>query len=59
METLGGLHRLRTLKKERKKMNRLWRLVLGGLLLCPQSGFAADPKEEVTYIHTNLSLIHI
>ncbi|MBI2707526.1 MAG: hypothetical protein HYX35_04370 [Proteobacteria bacterium] len=34
-------------------MHRLWGLFLGGLFLCPQSGFAADPKEEVTYIHTN------
>lgn len=34
-------------------MYRLWGLFLGGLLLCPQSGFTAGPKEEVTYIHTN------
>ncbi len=34
-------------------MYRLWGLVLGGFLLCSQSGVAADPKEVVTYIHTN------
>lgn len=34
-------------------MHQLWRFVLGGLLLCPQSGFAEDSKEQVTYIHTN------
>jgi hypothetical protein len=39
--------------KRKRKMHQLWRFVLGGLLLCPQGGFAADPKEEVTYIHTN------
>ena len=31
-------------------MYRLWGLFLGGLLLCPQSGFTQNPKETTTYI---------
>ena len=34
-------------------MYRFFGFFLGGILLCPQGGFAADPKEAVTYIHTN------